>query len=155
MGNYLDLTPYRRATVGFERLFDRLDAQMRGNVTETHPAFDIRRDDEDRYRIILAVPGFSPDQIDITIHQNQLTVSGQPQPEADAGNYLHRGIVAGAFERQFQLSDFMEIGDATLENGLLTIPLQRVVPEHLQPRRISIGNPMQEPRRNEVPQEAA
>lgn len=155
MGNYLDLTPYRQATVGFDKLFDRLEAQMRGNIPELSPSFDIGRDDEDSYRIILAVPGLSPDQIDITAQHNVLTVRGQPQPKDDAKNYIHRGIVTGAFEQQFQLSDFMEVGDATLENGLLTIPLQRVVPESHQPRKISIGSTSQEPRRIEAPQEAA
>lgn len=155
MGNYLDLTPYRRATVGFDRLFDRLESQMRGNGTEAHPPFDICRDDDDRYRIILAVPGLSPDQIHITAQQNQLTVSGQAEAKSDTGKYLHRGIAAPAFERQFQLSDFMEVGDATLEHGLLTIALRRVVPESLQPRKISIGTTTQERRRIEAPQEAA
>lgn len=155
MGNHLDLTPYRRATVGFDRLFDRLESQKRGNVTEAHPCFDICRDDEDRYRIILAVPGFSADQIHITAQQNQLTVSGQPEAQTDAGTYLHRGIPVGAFERQFQLSDFMEVGDATLENGLLTIALHRVVPENLQPQKITIGTMPQDSRRIEAPQEAA
>lgn len=140
MRNAFDLTPYRRSTVGFDRLFDALENSFRADAQDSYPPFDIVRTGEDRYRITLAVAGFRPDELEITAQQNQLIISGQKAEKDEEGvEYVHRGIAARAFERRFQLADFVEVRDANYENGILTITLERVVPEAMKPRKIAIG----------------
>ena len=139
MRTSFDFTPYRRSTVGFDRLFDLLETGMRGDGSDGYPPFDIAKDSEDGYRITLAVAGFGPDEIEIVAQRNQLTVTGKRAEEKDEGQYLHRGIAARPFERRFQLADFIEVRGAEFENGLLSISLQRVVPEAMKPRKIAIG----------------
>lgn len=135
-----DFTPYRRSTVGFDRLFDALESGMRSDAQDGYPPFDIARTGEESYRITLAVAGFSPDDIDITAQQNQLIIAGEKSDkEEDGVQVIHRGIATRAFERRFQLADFVEVKDATYENGMLTLELERVVPEAMKPRKISIG----------------
>ena len=132
-----DFTPYRRSTVGFDRLFNLLEAGARED--DGYPPFDIQRLDDDNFRITVAVAGFKPEDIEIVAHQNLLSVTGKRAADADQGEYLHRGIAARAFERRFQLADFIEVGNANFEHGLLSIELTRVVPEAMKPRRIEIG----------------
>jgi molecular chaperone IbpA len=139
MRTNFDFTPYRRSTVGFDRLFDLLETGMRGDGPDGYPPFDIARDGEDSYRITVAVAGFRPDEIEVVAQQNQLTITGKRTEDKDKGEYLHRGIAARPFERRFQLADFIEVQSANFENGLLTIALQRVVPEAMKPRKIEIG----------------
>ena len=134
-----DFTPYRRSTVGFDHLFDLLEKGQRSETSDGFPAFDIVRDADDRFRITLAVPGFKADEIEIVAQQNQLSVSGKPAGEDAKRVYLHRGIAGRAFERRFQLADYVEVRSASFENGLLTIALEREVPEAMKPRRIEIG----------------
>ncbi|PNU02756.1 Hsp20 family protein [Novosphingobium guangzhouense] len=132
-----DFTPYRRSTVGFDRLFNLLEAGARED--EGYPPFDIERLDDDNFRITVAVVGFKPEDIEIVAQQNLLTVTGKHVGDANKGEYLHRGITTRAFERRFQLADFIEVAKANFEHGLLTIELTRVVPEAMKPRRIEIG----------------
>ncbi len=139
MRTNFDFTPFRRSTVGFDRLFDLLETGQRVDTADSYPPFDIVRDDEDNYRITLAVAGFRPDEIEIVAQQNQLTVTGHKAEDKEHGAYLHRGIAARPFERRFQLADFIEAGNARFENGLLSIELKRVVPEAMKPRKIEIG----------------
>jgi molecular chaperone IbpA len=139
MRTNFDFTPYRRSTVGFDRLFDLLETGLRNDAPDGYPPFDIMKDSEDSYRITLAVAGFRPDQIEVVAQQNLLTVTGKRTDEETQGMYLHRGIAARNFERRFQLADFVEAGNASFEHGLLTIELKRVVPEAMKPRRIEIG----------------
>jgi molecular chaperone IbpA len=139
MRTNIDFAPYRRSTVGFDRLFDLLETGSRGEGSDGYPPFDIVKDGEDSYRITLAVAGFGPGDIEIVAQQNLLTVTGKRGDDDDAGTYLHRGIATRAFERRFQLADFIEAGEASFEHGLLTIALKRVVPEAMKPRRIAIG----------------
>jgi molecular chaperone IbpA len=134
-----DFAPYRRSTVGFDRFFDLLETGMRSEAADGYPPFDILRDGEDSYRITLAIAGFRPDEIEIVAQQNLLVVTGKRAQEEAQGDYLYRGIAARAFERRFQLADFIEAGEATFDHGLLTIALKRVVPEAMKPRRIEIG----------------
>lgn len=141
MRNTFDLTPYRRSTVGFDRLFDALENSFRAEPQDSYPPFDIVRTGEDSYRIVLAVAGFTPEEIDITAQQNQLVIAGSKDSKSEEGvDYIHRGIAARAFERRFQLADYVEVRDAGYENGMLTISLQRVVPESMKPRKIAIGD---------------
>ncbi|WP_327755043.1 Hsp20 family protein [Sphingobium sp. SJ10-10] len=137
MRTNFDFAPYRRSTVGFDRLFNLLEAGARED--DGYPPFDILKDGEDSYRITLAVAGFRPEDIEVVAQQNQLTVTGKRAEDNGKGAYLHRGIAARAFERRFQLADFVEAGNASFENGLLSIALKRVVPEAMKPRRIEIG----------------
>lgn len=140
MRTAFDLTPYRRSTVGFDRLFDALENGFRSEAQDGYPPFDISRTGADSYRITLAVAGFSPNEIDITAQQNQLVVSGQrSEKDEDGVEVIHRGIATRSFERRFQLADFVEVTNASYENGMLTISLQRVVPEAMKPRKIEIG----------------
>ena len=140
MRTAFDLTPYRRSTVGFDRLFDALENSFRAETQDSYPPFDIVRTGEDSYRINIAVAGFRPDEIDITAQQNQLVISGQKTEKDEEGvEYVHRGIAARAFERRFQLADYVEVQDASYENGMLTLSLERVVPEAMKPRKIEIG----------------
>jgi molecular chaperone IbpA len=137
MRTNFDFTPYRRSTVGFDRLFDILEATIR-NDGDGWPPFDLERESEDSYRITIAVAGFKPDEIEIVAQQNQLTVTGRKAEDPGSGRYLHRGIASQAFERRFQLADFVEVQKARFENGLLIISLKREVPEAMKPRRIAI-----------------
>ncbi|PZU07791.1 Hsp20 family protein [Sphingomonas sp.] len=137
MRTNFDFAPYRRSTVGFDRLFNLLEAGARDD--DGYPPFDILKDGEDSYRITVAVAGFRPEDIEVVAQQNLLTVSGKRAEDADRGEYLHRGIAARAFERRFQLADFIEAGEARVENGLLSIALKRVVPEAMKPRKIAIA----------------
>jgi molecular chaperone IbpA len=139
MRTNFDFSPYRRSTVGFDRLFDLLETGQRTDPADGYPPFDILRDGEDHCRITLAVAGFRPDEIEVVAQQNQLTVTGKRAEDNEQGEYLHRGIAARPFERRFQLADFIEAGNARFENGLLSIELKRVVPEAMKPRKIEIG----------------
>lgn len=137
MRTNFDFAPYRRSTVGFDRLFNLLEAGARED--DGYPPFDILKDGEDSYRITLAIAGFRPEDIEVVAQHNLLTVTGKRAEEDGKGEYLHRGIAARPFERRFQLADFIEAGDASFENGLLSIALKRVVPEAMKPRRIEIS----------------
>ena len=136
--NRFDLTPYRRTTVGFDRLFDLLE-NTRGSSGDNYPPFNIERRDEDAYRITLAVAGFRPADIDITAQQNLLVVEGKKRDEAANGEMLHIGIANRGFERRFELADYVRVENADLADGLLVIDLVREVPEAMKPKKIAIG----------------
>ncbi len=138
--NRFDFTPYRRSTVGFDRLFDLLENTARASGNDNYPPFNIERRNEDAYRITLAVAGFKPEGIDITAQQNLLTVIGH-KPEAGTGEFLHVGIAQRGFERRFELADYVRVDAANLEDGLLTIDLVREVPEAMKPKKIAVGTP--------------
>jgi molecular chaperone IbpA len=139
MRTNFDFTPFRRSTVGFDRLFDLLEMNPRGEPTDAYPQFDIVRESEDSYRVTLAVAGFSANDIEIVAQSNQLIVKGRHSEPEGERQFLHRGIATRGFERHFQLADFIEVGKASFDNGLLSIELKRVVPEAMKPRRIEIA----------------
>jgi len=140
MRTNFDFTPFRRSTVGFDRLFDLLENATRLEPVENYPPFDLERLGEDRYRITMAVAGFGQDELDINVKEGVLTVAGRKGDETDGERrYLHRGIGQRAFERRFQLADFVQVSGADLRDGLLTIDLVREVPEAMRPRKIEIG----------------
>ena len=134
----LDLTPYRRSTIGFDRLFDLLETSARGAASDNYPPFNLERVAEDRYRITLAVAGFARDEIEITAQQNLLLVAGRKEDRKPEGDLLHVGIANRSFERRFELADFVLVQDARLNDGLLVIDLVREVPEAMKPKSISI-----------------
>ncbi|WNO52459.1 Hsp20 family protein [Stakelama saccharophila] len=136
----IDLTPYRRSAIGFDRLFDMLESRARESAGDNYPPFNLERLAEDRYRITLAVAGFKADEIDITAQQNVLLVSGRKEESERQGDgeYLHIGIANRSFERRFELADFVRVDGANLDAGLLTIDLVREVPEAMKPKKIEV-----------------
>ena len=151
----IDLSPYRRSTVGFDRLFNLLETGNVADAAEGYPPFDIIRESEDSYRITLAVAGFRPDEIEIVAQQNQLSVSGKKADEKADAQYIHRGIATRSFDRRFQLADFVEVRSANFQDGLLSVSLQRVVPEAMKPRKIEIGQGSSAPKQIEPRQSEA
>ena len=137
--NRLDFAPYRRSMVGFDRLFDLLEKQGQSSE-DKYPPFNIERRGDDAYRITLAVAGFKPTEIDITAQQNLLVVQGRKAEETQTGQFLHVGIAQRAFDRRFELADYVRVDGANLEDGLLVIDLVREVPEAMKPKKITIGS---------------
>ena len=132
-----DFSPLWRSTVGFDRLFDLAESAQR--ATEDHyPPYNIERVGGDSYQISLAVAGFSPDEISITAEQNVVTIEGSKPEEADR-EFLYRGISTRQFKRQFNLADYVQVKNASFDNGLLKIELVREIPEAMKPRRIAIN----------------
>ncbi len=142
-----DLTPFYRSTVGFDRLFSLLD-QASGDGTTGYPPYNIERTGENDFRITVAVSGFSQNEISIVAKENTLTIKGEKvanENSKDKSEVLYRGIAARAFERVFQLADFVVVKNASLENGLLHVDLVREIPEANKPRSIPIGAPAAAP----------
>ena len=138
--NRFDFTPYRRSTVGFDRLFDLLENNARAQQSENYPPFNIERSGEDHYRITLAVAGFKDEEIEITAQQNLLLVTGNKNTDENEGKqFLHMGIANRSFERRFELADFVRVDNAALADGLLTIDLVREIPEAMRPQKIAIN----------------
>ena len=134
----LNLDPFWRTSIGFDRLFDLMDESLRFQSEDNYPPCNIVRTGENAYRISLAVAGFKPEQISVIVDQNTLTIAGRVNEKQDATEYLYRGLATRPFERRFNLADFVEVKGASLEDGLLQIELQRDVPEAMKPRRINI-----------------
>jgi molecular chaperone IbpA len=135
-----DFSPLFRSTIGFDRLTRLVDAATRvDNTALAYPPYNIEKTGEDAYRLTMAVAGFSRDEVDLTVHENTLTVSGKAKEEDENGRYLHRGIARRAFERRFSLADYIKVVGASLEDGMLHVDLVREVPEAAKPRKIQIG----------------
>jgi len=135
-----DLTPYRRSTVGFDRLFDLIENNARLQQPDNYPPFNIERLSEDRYRVTLAVAGFRVEDIDITAQQNLLQITGKKdEGDQDRSKFLHLGIANRNFERRFELADFVRVENANLADGLLVVDLVREVPDAMKPRKIAIN----------------
>jgi molecular chaperone IbpA len=136
-----DLAPLYRSTVGFDRLFSMLDGF---ESAPGYPPYNIERTGENAYRISVAVAGFGESDLSIETKENTLTIKGDKQSkdenEKKSGEILYQGIAARAFERVFQLADYVQVKGAALENGLLHVDLVREIPEAKRPRQIPIGN---------------
>jgi molecular chaperone IbpA len=133
-----DFSPLFRSTVGFDRLFDLMDSVA--DQGQGYPPYNIERSDENHYRISLAVAGFGEKDLSVEVREGVLTVTGKREAaEDEASKFLYQGIAGRAFERRFQLAEYVEVREAKLENGLLHIDLERVVPEEKKPRQIQIG----------------
>lgn len=139
MRSAFDFAPFRRSTVGFDRLFDMLENS--GQAQENYPPFDLIKTGENQYRIELAVAGFKPDELDITAQQNVLIVSGRKSEETEdtGADYVYRGIANRSFERRFALADHIQVKGADMRDGLLVVDLVREIPEAMKPRKIDIG----------------
>jgi molecular chaperone IbpA len=135
-----DFSPFYRSTVGFDRLFNRLDTIV-GQEAKSYPPYNIERVDDDAWRVSVAVAGFGADDVLVETKENNLLVKGaKTATENDEDrNFLHRGIAERSFELRFQLGEYVEVSAAALENGLLNIELKREVPDHKKPRQIAIN----------------
>ncbi|MGN6154563.1 MAG: Hsp20 family protein [Sphingomicrobium sp.] len=141
MRSAFDFAPFRRSTVGFDRLFDMLENNGLGQAQENYPPFDLKKTGDNDYCIELAVAGFKPDEIDITAQQNVLIVTGRKKEESEenSSDYIYRGIATRSFERRFALADHIQVKGADLKDGMLSIDLVREIPEAMKPRKIDIG----------------
>jgi len=133
----VDFSPLFRSAIGFDRIFDLVEAAQRVGE-ESYPPYNIERLDENRFQISVALAGFTPDEVALMVEQNVLTLEGR-RSEKEGKTFMHRGISARNFKRQFTLADHVEVKRAQVENGLLVIDLQREIPEVKKPRRIAIG----------------
>jgi molecular chaperone IbpA len=133
-----DFTPYFRSTIGFDQLFRQLEQAV--DTTNGYPPYNIERSDDTHYRISVAVAGFAEKDLNVEVRDGVLTVVGKRE-EGEKQAYLHQGIAGRAFERRFQLAEHVEVRAAKLENGLLHVDLERVVPEEKKPRKIAINAP--------------
>ena len=134
----VDFAPLYRSVVGFDRLAALLDSASSGE-TGGYPPYNIETVGENAYRIEMAVAGFKPDELNIEVKENVLTVQGRKTANDEGRRFLHRGLAERDFERRFQLADYVAVTDANLAEGLLSISLKRELPESLKPRRIEIG----------------
>ena len=138
--NTIDLSPLYRSSIGFDRFANLLDTAFRTeNVSSAYPRYDIEVLDENRYAISIAVAGFSEDELDINVEGGLLTIRGRKNKDQNERGYLHKGIAYRSFERKFNLADYVEVKAADLAHGLLTISLEKEIPEAMKPRKISIG----------------
>ena len=151
----IDVTPLMRATVGFDRMMNLLDATSRVDESAvSYPPYNIEKTGDDTYRITMAVAGFGEGDLDVTVKENSLVVKAAKEKAEDGESetpeprvrYLHRGIATRAFERRFELAEHIKVTGANLENGLLSIELAREVPEAKKPRTIKIGAPANQPK---------
>ncbi len=133
-----DFAPLFRSTVGFDRLFDMLDQVA--DSSQGYPPYNIERTADNTYRITVAVAGFGDKDLNVEVRDGVLSITGKRE-DADKQSYLHHGIAGRAFERRFQLAEHVEVKGAKLENGLLHLDLERLVPEEKKPRRIAINAP--------------
>ena len=135
----VDFAPLFRTAIGFDRLARLVDTAASGQEAPTYPPYNIEKTGDDSYRLTMAVAGFRPEDLDITVKDNTLFVSGRVADEGRKAEILYRGIAGRAFERRFVLADHMVVEGADLRDGLLHVGLKRVVPEALKPRRIPVG----------------
>jgi molecular chaperone IbpA len=133
-----DFSPLWRSTIGFDHLADLVDSSLRQATDDNYPPYNIERSSEDHYRITLALAGFAPEDVTLTAEQSTLTIEGRKTGK-DEREYLYQGIAARPFRRTFNLADYVQVKEASFQNGLLTIDLAREIPEAMKPRRIAIN----------------
>ena len=135
-----DYSPLYRSMVGFDHLASLLDAASKADTASNWPPYNIETTGENAYRVEIAVAGFKPDELNVEVKENTLTVSGRKAANDDNKRYLHRGLAERNFERRFQLADYVFVTDAQLADGLLSISLKRELPEAMKPRQIAINS---------------
>lgn len=135
-----DFSPLFRSTIGFDRLMRLADAATQFDTgSSSYPPYNIEATGENAYRLTMAVAGFSAEDLDITVKENALLVTGKSKKEEEGRQYLYRGIARRAFERRFQLADHIKVAGASLDNGLLHVDLVREIPEAMKPRKVEIA----------------
>ncbi len=133
-----DTTALNRALIGFDQLFDNVERRFANQIQNNYPPYNVIKHDDNTFEIEVAVAGFNKEDITVQVDQDQLIIKGQkPQVETEV-QYMHRGLAARDFERTWTLADHMEVGEAELTNGILSVKLTRIVPEALKPRLIAI-----------------
>ncbi|MBU3023362.1 Hsp20 family protein [Aestuariibacter sp. A3R04] len=138
----IDLSPLYRSFIGSDRLASLIDNASRFESQSAFPPYNIELLEENKYRVSMAVAGFTIDDINIEVQENTLRVSGsKPEDKDTERKFLHKGISERNFERKFQLGDHVNVTGADLAHGLLHIDLERIVPEAKKPKRIEIGKP--------------
>ncbi len=137
--NTIDLSPFYRSSVGFDRLGSLIDSALRTEQSAGYPPYNIEVLSESEYAITLALAGFDESDIDIQTEKGVLTVKGKKETKKENANYLHQGIANRSFERKFNLADFVEVSGASLDNGMLSINLVREIPEAMKPKKIAIN----------------
>jgi molecular chaperone IbpA len=135
-----DFSPLFRSTIGYDRLMQLADAATRFESGDGYPPYNIESTGENAYRLTMAVAGFAADEIDVTVKENALLVTGRSKKEDEKKAYLYRGIARRAFERRFQVADHIKVVGASLDNGLLHVDLVREIPEAMKPRKIEIAS---------------
>ena len=137
MRTSIDLSPLYRSAIGFDRMAQLLDSAL-VDAKPSYPPYNVELVEENRYRITMAVAGFTEDDLEITSEENSLVIAGRQEPDSER-KYLHQGIAARNFERKFQLAEHVKVVSARLENGLLHVELEREIPEAMKPRKIEIS----------------
>ena len=139
--NELNLTPLFRSSVGFDRIFDMMNGLDQRKET-SYPPYNIEVISENQYQITMAIAGFSEENIDIQQEQSRLIISGQvaKNTESKSRKFLHKGIAERSFKQEFQLEDHVKVTKAALEHGILSVSLEREIPEAMKPRKIAISN---------------
>jgi molecular chaperone IbpA len=135
-----DFSPLFRTAIGFDRLARLMDNAQAAAEAPSYPPYNIEKTGDDSYRITMAVAGFGPEDIELTVKDNTLIVTGRVSAEQPKTELLYRGIAGRAFERRFALAEHIVVENADLQNGLLHVGLKRIVPESLKPRTIAINN---------------
>ena len=133
-----DFSPLFSSTVGFDRVFELLEEASKFSSPANWPPYDIVKADDEHYRVVMAVAGFSPEELEIVAEPDMLVVRGQRRAQQNGTQVLHRGLAQGSFERRFELAYHVKVSSANLQDGLLTIELVRELPEAMKPRRIEI-----------------
>lgn len=135
-----DLSPLMKSSIGFDHLNRMMDNAFNEDAGSSYPPYNIEKITEDDYQISMAVAGFAPSELDVTVEDNRLIIRSSAVPEDGERSFLHRGIAKRSFERQFNLAENIKVGEAGYENGLLVVSLKRVIPDHKRPRQIEIRN---------------
>jgi molecular chaperone IbpA len=135
----LDLTPFYRASIGVDRLFDRIVNQIDTTTTTNYPPYNIVKTGDNTFEIQVAVAGFTQGELEVNFHDGQLIVTGEKKiiPNPDHV-YQHQGISARKFMRTWPLVDYMEVIDAVAKDGILTVSLEQRLPEAMKPKAIAI-----------------
>lgn len=134
-----DTQALNRALVGFDRIFDDMERRFANSVSNNYPPYNIARLEDNLYEIAIAVTGFERSEIAVTVEGDKLTITGSKEEKVEDGvEFLHRGLALRDFERTFTLADHMKIESAEIKNGILTITIEREIPEEMKPRVIDI-----------------
>ncbi|CAD5109738.1 Hsp20 family protein [Zestomonas carbonaria] len=140
MSNVLSLAPLFRQSIGFDRFNDLFESALRNGEASSYPPYNVEKHGDDQYRIVIAAAGFQDSDLELQVERGVLTVSGGRRDKGNEGvTYLHQGIAQRSFKLSFRLADHIEVKGAALQNGLLNIDLERIVPEEAKPKRIPIN----------------
>ena len=136
-----DSTALNRALIGFDRMFDEMESRFINNVNTNYPPYNVIREDDNHYTIELAVAGFKKDEIKVTIEDGTLSIEANKEmvnEDSETSTYLHRGLASRAFTRSWNLAEHIKVKGAEMKDGILTVKLEREVPEELKPKIIDV-----------------